>query len=177
MQVFWSSGYDTVAVPSLAEAMGISVQSLYAAFGSKEALYREALDFYSRTVGGFRARALDAEPDAIDAVVRLLEDAAHTFARSTGTPGCMISSAAVETPLSAYARQLCADSELKVAARFKRGVQDGQIAAGFECERWAAYIACVVLGMSVQARDGATADRLRFVARTAADALEVHRLR
>lgn len=177
MQVFWSTGYDTTAVPLLAEAMGISVQSLYAAFGSKETLYREALDFYSRTIGGFGARALDAESDAIQAIVRLLDEAAHNFARTTGTPGCMISTSALETPLSAYARQLRADSAMRITERLQRGVQDGQLPADFDCERWASYVSSVVLGMSIQSRDGATADALQFVARTAAIALEANRLR
>lgn len=177
MEVFWSTGYESTAVPLLAEAMGISVQSLYAAFGSKETLYREALDFYSRTIGGFGARALDAESDAIKAVVRLLDEAASNFARTTGTPGCMISTSAIESPLSAYARQLRADSVVKITERLRRGVRDGQLPANFDCERWASYIGSVVLGMSVQGRDGATTEALQFVARIAANSLEANRLR
>lgn len=82
-----------------------------------------------------------------------------------------------ETLLSAYARQLRADSERMVAARLQRGEHEGQLSVGFDCDRWAGYVACVVSGMSVQARDGATSEALRFVARTAASALEANRLR
>jgi AcrR family transcriptional regulator len=180
MQAFWSAGYDGASIPLLAGAMGISVQSLYAAFGSKEALFREALDYYSRTVGGFGARALEAESDAIRAVVRFLEEAAINFARTTGTPGCMITTAAadvVETSLSAYARQLRADSVDRISARLKRGVQEGQIPTDFDCNNWAWYIASVILGMSVQARDGATADVLQSIARIAATSIEANRMR
>ena len=35
----------------LCDAMGISSPSLYAAFGSKEALYLEAVEYYARTIG------------------------------------------------------------------------------------------------------------------------------
>jgi hypothetical protein len=52
MQVFSTAGYDGASIPMLTEATGISLQSRYAAFGSKEALYREALAFYSTTIGG-----------------------------------------------------------------------------------------------------------------------------
>ncbi|WP_197507242.1 TetR/AcrR family transcriptional regulator [Mitsuaria sp. 7] len=178
MQAFWSAGYEGASVPLLAGAMGISVQSLYAAFGSKEALFREALDYYSRTVGGFGARALEAESDAIRAVIRFLDEAAVNFARTTGTPGCMIATAAAEVAepsLSAYARQLRTDSVARISARLKRGVQEGQMSAGFDCDHWAWYIASVMLGMSVQARDGATADVLHAVARIAAASIEANR--
>lgn len=176
MQVFWSTGYETTAVPLLAEAMGISVQSLYAAFGSKEALFREALDSYSRTIGGFGARALASEPDAIRAVARLLDEAAMNFSRTTGTPGCMITMAAVDTPLSGFGQQLRAASEAGIAVRLQQGIEEGQLPAGFDCAHWASYIGCVVLGMSVQARDGAKADALQFTASTATAALEANRV-
>jgi AcrR family transcriptional regulator len=74
MHVFWTAGYDGASIPMLTEAMGISAQSLYAAFGSKEALYREAIGFYGATIGGYAARTLE-NADAVDAVTQLLREA------------------------------------------------------------------------------------------------------
>ncbi|MBN3728684.1 helix-turn-helix transcriptional regulator, partial [Burkholderia sp. Ac-20379] len=85
MRVFWTHGYEAASMPLLTEAMGISAQSLYAAFGSKEALYREAIALYRSTIGGFAARALDEEADALDALRRVLRDAATTFSRTQGS--------------------------------------------------------------------------------------------
>ena len=179
MQVFWAVGYEGASIPLLADGMGISVQSLYAAFGSKEALFRDAIDFYSTTVGRDGARALEAESDVIAAVVRFLDETAVNFARTTGTPGCMIASAAADMaamPLSNYARQLRADSVTRVAARLQRGVQEGQLPASFDCDHWARYIGCVVLGMAVQARDGATVEMLQSVASIAAMSIKANRM-
>lgn len=178
MRVFWAAGYDRASIPMLTEAMGISAQSLYAAFGSKDALYREAIDLYSKTVGGFGARALDEERDAVDAVVRLLQEAAVNFARTTGTPGCMITTApadVTESPLTMLGRGLRADSVDKVAARLKRGIDERQLSSDFKYQDWARYIGSVVQGMSVQARDGASADTLLSIARIAAQSIEMHR--
>lgn len=180
MQVFWAQGYEGASIPALTEAMGISAQSLYAAFDSKDALYREAIDFYSRTIGGFAARALEEEPDAIDAVVRLLREAAVNFSRTTGTPGCMITMApadVTETPLTVVGRKLRAESVEKVAARLKRGIEERQLPRDFKCDEWARYIGSVVQGLSVQARDGAAAELLLSTAEIAASSIKGQRLK
>jgi len=52
MQVFWARGYEGATLNELQEAMGgIGPTSFYAAFGSKEELFREAVELYSRTLG------------------------------------------------------------------------------------------------------------------------------
>jgi AcrR family transcriptional regulator len=46
MQVFWRRGYDGASMAELTGEMGINAPSLYAAFGSKEGLFQEALRLY-----------------------------------------------------------------------------------------------------------------------------------
>lgn len=172
MQVFWANGYEGASIPMLTGAMGISAQSLYAAFGSKDALYREAIGFYRTTIGGFAAHALDEEPDALVAVARLLRDAATIFSRTVGTPGCMIATpSAGGMEMAALGRELRMDSIGQVAARLERGVAAGQVRCDADLVAWSRYIGTVVQGMSVQARDGATKDTLVSIADIAAHSL------
>lgn len=176
MDAFWTHGFEATSIPQLTEAMGISAQSLYAAFGSKEALYREAIDRYQATIGGFAARALDEEPDALDAVVRLLRDAVAAFSGNPSTPGCMITAApagVADTPLTLFGRQLRRDSVTRVAERLRRGVRDGQVLPETDTDAWAHYIASVVLGLSVQARDGMPVEALMSTADIAAQAIRL----
>jgi AcrR family transcriptional regulator len=51
MFLFWRKGFAATSMSDLCDAMGISSPSLYAAFGSKEALYLEAVEHYVRTQG------------------------------------------------------------------------------------------------------------------------------
>ena len=176
MQVFWTAGYDGASIPMLTEAMRISAQSLYAAFGSKEALYREAISFYGTTIGGYAVRALE-NADAIDAVVQLLCESAQVFGRTTGTPGCMITTTPADAtnPLALLGRELRAASVIMVEDRLRRGIVDGQVTEASDVQDWARYIGSVVQGMSIQARDGASSADLMSVARIASEAIETLR--
>lgn len=52
MHLFWEHGFEGVSLEQLRQSMGgISSASFYAAFGSKEALYRTALEDYRATHG------------------------------------------------------------------------------------------------------------------------------
>lgn len=178
MALFWALGYDGSSVPALSEAMGISAQSLYAAFESKEQLYRNAIARYQATLGGFSARALSEETDGIAALVRLLNDAADLFSRYPETPGCMITNAPSGTSgdvLTQFGRQLRAESFAALEARLHQALADGQVRADTDCSAWAAYLASVVQGMSVQARDGVGREVLQAIATVAARSLEALR--
>jgi AcrR family transcriptional regulator len=51
MVLFWRKGFAAASMNDLCDAMSIRSPSLYAAFGSKEALYLEAIEHYVRTNG------------------------------------------------------------------------------------------------------------------------------
>lgn len=58
MEQFWLRGYEGTTVPHLVEATGVQRGSLYAAFGSKHALYLAALDRYQQEGAAPMARAV-----------------------------------------------------------------------------------------------------------------------
>ncbi len=60
MEVFWELGYEGAKLTDLTGAMNINSASLYNAFGSKEQLFREAVELYGSTTGSATARALRA---------------------------------------------------------------------------------------------------------------------
>ena len=63
MTVFWARGYEGTTLDELKLAMGgITAPSFYAAFGSKEALFREAVVLYRQTAGSTTAIALTEPP-------------------------------------------------------------------------------------------------------------------
>jgi len=75
----WDRGYQAASMSDLTEAMGINPPSLYAAFGSKEELYREAIAHYTATESDEIVAPLRQAPTARAAVEGYLMASTKTF--------------------------------------------------------------------------------------------------
>ena len=62
---FWSRGYENTSTTELTAAMGVTPPSLYAAYSSKENLFREAFDFYAAAETAERFRLLPKRRQAL----------------------------------------------------------------------------------------------------------------
>ncbi|WP_369200513.1 TetR/AcrR family transcriptional regulator [Streptomyces sp. PU-14G] len=168
MRVFWERGYEAASLAELTEAMGIRPPSLYAAFGSKEQLFREAVELYGRTEGGVTARALDEAATAREAIGETLRGNALVYTEPGSPTGCMIVLAATNcAPEHEAVRSLLCDDrramERSLRDRMDRGVAEGDVPAGTDTRALAAFYATVLFGLSVQSRDGASRDDLLAV--------------
>jgi AcrR family transcriptional regulator len=177
--IFWELGYEGASITDLTTAMGITPQSLYAAFHSKADLYHEALAQYLVGAGAFSTRALEEEPMTHAAFVRLLKEAAHEYARTDQPRGCMLSTGVITYAVEnkAVARHVAA-LRAKVLeafrARIERGKTDGDLRANVDSTAIARFLQAVVQGMSLQARDGASERELLKIVALASSELERH---
>jgi AcrR family transcriptional regulator len=177
MEVFWAKGYDGASLAELTAAMGINAPSLYAAFGSKEALFREAVALYGATEGTEIWTALPQAPTACEAIERFLRASALSFTRPDRPAGCLVVLGAL---LASDAnvnvcRELRASRAGNVAAlrdRLERAVAEGELPESVDGEAVATFYATVQQGMSIQARDGASRETLLAVADCAMAAWE-----
>src|ERR1700685_4522166 len=90
VQVFWRKGYEGTSMVDLTEAIGINSPSLYAAFGSKDGLFRAVLERYDARRATFMKKLL-AAPTACEVAELFLHGVAD-FAADTGgknPPGCL----------------------------------------------------------------------------------------
>ncbi|MGP9766663.1 TetR/AcrR family transcriptional regulator [Halomonas sp. AOP13-D3-9] len=170
-ETFWRFGYEGASIAELTAAMGITPQSLYAAFTSKADLYREALDWYQSEVGAFAVAALQQE-DVVAAFEQLLLEAAEQFCRPGRPQGCMISTAVLNCARDndAIADMVAREREATMQAlhdRIQKGISQGQLSADTNAMALARFAGAIIQGMSVQARDGATAKDLETVAQLA----------
>lgn len=175
METFWRRGYEAASLTELTAAMGINSPSLYAAFGSKEALFREAVELYAATEGAPIDRALTEEPTAYEAVAAVLRWNARAYTGEGRPTGCMIVLAAVNTTDEAARRCL---AEVRAAGidqlreRLERGVRAGELPPDADTATAARFYTAVIQGMSVQARDGAGYEEVARVAERAIAAWE-----
>jgi AcrR family transcriptional regulator len=177
MDVFWVKGYEGASISDLTQAMGIGSPSLYAAFGSKEALFHEAVEFYSRTEGPELWDVVDAAPTARQGVEGFLMATARVFTRAGKPRGCLVTLSALNTtPASASVceamRERRAVGQCGLEARLKRAVAEDELPPALDTGAVAAFYVTVQQGMSIQARDGASREALEKVAQAAMAAWE-----
>lgn len=90
MEVFWQKGFEASSMTDLTRAMEIGATSLYAAFGSKEQLFREALAVYLNTVGARIWSSVNNAQTAYQAVENFLMITAGAFSSRDYPSGCLV---------------------------------------------------------------------------------------
>src|SRR3954469_8714838 len=131
LRVFWHRGYEGATLADLTEAMGINRPSLYAAFGSKEELFRKALDRYAEGPAAGMREALN-EPAARAVAERLLGGAIDLVTDQRNPRGGRVVQGALACGEAAepIRRKLVARrvaSEVAARQRFERARADGDL--------------------------------------------------
>jgi AcrR family transcriptional regulator len=160
MEVFWRRGFDATSISDLTEAMGVNPPSLYAAFGDKEKLYLEAVEYYRVQRGEHIRQVMAAEPTARGAIERALREAAGEFSRRDSPAGCLLtmstSCAGVSVGVAQTLAKKRAMGRERMRERIQRGIEEGDVPASADPQALAEFIMTVFAGMAMHARDGAT---------------------
>jgi AcrR family transcriptional regulator len=172
MLVFWRKGFSAATMNDLCDAMGIRSPSLYAAFGSKETLYLEAIDHYVRTIGPPVWDKLEEGATARAGVENLLLAGAESLPQSVSTPaGCMALLGGVgdewPAPIADVVRTVRLEMLGHLRLRLEAAVAEGELPPSTDVERLSRFYLGVFQGMAVQARDGAAVIELKGVAEAA----------
>ena len=167
MELFWEHGFEGVSISDLTDATGINRRSLYAAFGTKEELFRCAVRRYLDGPGGFVAAALQ-QPRARDVATTMVHGAADSYTDPDRPRGCLLVHGALAAGGDADAvrvdlAQQRAAGIKALAHRFDEAQAAGEL-PGVDTLVLARWINSVCQGFSVQARSGATRDELHQAA-------------
>jgi AcrR family transcriptional regulator len=159
MVIFWARGYEGTSMSDLTTAMDINPPSLYAAFGCKEDLFREAVALYDEDSA--TNRALSESATAKEAVERMLRDNAASYVNPKNPPGCMIVlTALLGAPSTKSVRDFLVkwrrDALTDLKRRLDRGAVERELPKGTDTAALAAYYSTVLNGLSIAARDGAS---------------------
>lgn len=172
-RLFWLKGFEATSMADLTQAMGIGSPSLYAAFGSKESLYAEAVRHYSDTYEGYFWNKFYSAKTAREAIESLLLESAIALTGCLAdTPrGCMMALSSVgsdgHSELGELLRSTRAGGLERLIKRFEQAVAEGEISASTDIHALARFIQTIQSGMSILARDGATQAELESVAQVA----------
>jgi len=163
--VFWRRGFEATSMSDLVEALGIASARIYAAFGSKEALFREAIALYEAADGAFADAALAGQSSARDAIERMLRDAVELYTLPGRPHGCMVVSSATNcSPDNDGIREWLAghrrNRTQSIIERLEQAVRSGELPARTDVTSLGDCYATLLHGLSVQARDGIAKARL-----------------
>jgi AcrR family transcriptional regulator len=166
--LFLEKGYEGAYLGDLTRAMGINPPSLYAAFGSKEGLFRQVLERYVGAQKAFLAEVM-AAPSAQETVERLLLGTAERQTLEGRAPGCLLVQGALACadqvdPIRDELTRCRRIGELALAERLSRARATGDLAPDSDPDALARYVYAVLNGMAVEAASGAGRAELLSIA-------------
>ena len=170
MRLFWRYGYEGVTFQQLTAALGVAPPSLYAAFGAKADLYREALDRYAALRGASDLSFMDEGLPLREAVRRLLDGTARGLVDPGGEIGCMINTGMIAShpdhaDLARELKDRRAAFRALLAAKLRAWLPDDR------ADRLSRYLVAVMQGLAIQARDGYRPEDLAAVVGEALNAV------
>lgn len=163
VEQFWRTGYEETSIAMLTRAMGVTPPSLYAAFGDKDSLFREASALYFRRT----CEAVDqaaARSTVREAIAAMLADTARAHTDAQTPLGCLM---LTEPRLTAQREVL----HRRLTDRIARGVTEGDLPDTVQPDDLASFLVAVMRGMSGCARDGGSTEELLAIADAAVAAI------
>lgn len=159
MVLYWEQGFESTSLAQLKEAMGISSASFYAAFGSKENLFKEVIDRYNTSYGTVTDCLADTSMKPKDAIEKALRQTAKMQTDSSHPSGCMlVLSANVCSEKNNHVRDVVFEERALVRTNLEkcilRGQTNGEITSSVNSDVLCTLIEGFMYGISTQARDG-----------------------
>jgi AcrR family transcriptional regulator len=150
MLMFWRKGFAATSMNDLCDAMGVRSPSLYAAFGSKEELYLEAIEHYVQTQG-----------------TRVWDGLAEGATARAGIENLLIAATEWPAPITRVVRKGRLEMLGVLRSRLETAGAKGELPASTDIDSLSRFYLSVFQGMAIQAQDGATRAELRGVAAAA----------
>lgn len=178
MLLFWRKGFHATSLRDLGDAMGVGMPSLYGAFGSKEALYVEAVDLYMQATRSLLWRHLEGDLPAREAIRELLLATAKELTNQEAHPaGCMVTFATIDEDMPedvvAAIRNARRDWLKIIRERLESAVTDGELPGSTDVKSLSRFYAAIVQSIGIQSHDGAPYAELKKIVEVAMTAWPV----
>lgn len=168
MELFWARGYHNTSLKDLEQALDMRPGSIYAAFGSKEALFGAALDRYAQTGQRALADTLAGAPSPVAGLAAHVRMLGRLMSDNPPSRACMLVKTLLETPdddpvLRRSVERMMRALERAFADAFRDARDAGEIPPGSDPERLAARLQASIFGLRAYAQRsdaGETTERL-----------------
>ncbi len=171
MELFWKKGFHATSISDLVAYLGINRASLYATYGDKEMLHKEALEYYRqmghRNLASLPPYESDLRNWLRDFLYGIIEESRQDVDRK----GCFIVNAAVDlVPEDKTISEFVLENQEFFVNRFLpvflKAMEQGELDPAHDPRVLALYLFNAVNGLRVLARTTDNFDELRAVADT-----------
>lgn len=159
LALFWKHGYEPTSLAMLKTGMGnISSASFYAAFGSKEGLFREVVERYQSTYGQVTATLHNETLPPREAIRLALIRSAEMQTDRNHPLGCLIILGANNcSPENQHIDEILAADRARnrrgLENCIRRGVVSGELATSVNVDALATAFHTFLLGIAIEAKD------------------------
>ncbi|SFJ36462.1 TetR/AcrR family transcriptional regulator [Celeribacter neptunius] len=177
MDLFWAKGFHATSLKDLEQALDMRPGSIYAAFGSKEGLFAEALRLYSGQSQGGLSEVLAGGGSRLGALANYVRQLGGQNRGEVPSRACMLVKTILEMPdddpsLRGLAEELIDRMELTLTEVLRAAQAEGELPAEADPARLAARLQTELIGLRAYAQRINTEDRVAQVAEDIARGIE-----
>jgi TetR/AcrR family transcriptional repressor of nem operon len=164
-ELFWERGYEGTSMAHLEVHLGLGRQSLYNAFGDKQALFLKALERYRKEAMREPISVLTAPGAGLEAIRAYFRDMIEHLTAATPRRACLVANTIVERGAQdAEALLSCNIARAALERALRRALtqarQEGEIAAECDLESLVTLLVAQSYGLAVLAKTGVAAEEM-----------------
>lgn len=169
LHLFWRQGFGATSLKDIERALDMRPGSIYATFGSKEDLFREALDRYAGRAMAELERVVAADESPLGGLVAYLRMLGGLRDRDETCEACMLVKSLLELgdheqAAGQQAEELLDRMERRFTERLADAQAAGEIAADLDPERLGRRLQADVVGLRTYAQRDVDDDAVRALA-------------
>lgn len=175
MLLFWRNGYEKTSMQDLVDFMNIHRRSIYDTFGDKKSLFLKALQLFENITERRIRQHIEPLPSVKSRIRTLFE--MTVLSKDGKPPGCLIVNTATELSLhdpeiAARIQESFQKTENILYEWLVKGKETGELPAGLDAKKTAAFIHNAFVGIRVQAKTSPDPDALHTIVEMTLTALD-----
>lgn len=169
LDLFWAKGYGATSLKDLEVALDMRPGSIYAAFGSKQALFGETLHLYADLSEKRFQEMLERGPTRLAALAAHVRSLGCPAQRDAPSRACMLVKTLLETPdddpvLRRQTEALMRKTEAAFASVYRDAQAACEIGPEADPDRLASRLQAAIFGLRAYAQRTDSADRVAALA-------------
>lgn len=176
MLLFWKKGYSATSMKELEQVMGLTITSIYNAFGNKRALFEKALNYYLQHILIKFIESLENADSPENALKAILMEVIHLHFNPSHPGGCLVVFSIFENEQHDVRLKNTLNSALnllreRIVQRLEYDQEKGRVASGIDCHSIANHITALITGITTMAKAGFAKNELERLINDAVELL------